>query len=114
MPRPKKAVRNTASQQNPANKRAAAIKDRRNSNKESMHPQAKKTKSLKERSKSATVLDLLKKPSGASLTELAKATAWQNHSVRGFLSGTVKKRMGLTVTSAKADKGERRYKLEQA
>jgi hypothetical protein len=41
-----------------------------------------------------------------------KATGWQAHSVRGFLSGTVSKRMGLNLVSAKRDDGERRYSLK--
>jgi hypothetical protein len=53
-------------------------------------------------SKTATILDLLKRPGGASAKELLKATGWQPHSLRGFPSGTVGKKMGLTVTSTKA------------
>jgi hypothetical protein len=44
------------------------------------------------------VLALLRRDQGASLDELMTATGWQAHSVRGFLSGTVKKKLGLTVT----------------
>lgn len=60
------------------------------------------------------VLQLLRRNNGASLIELQKATGWQAHSVRGFLSGTVKKRMGLSVTSVKPDGGERRYLIGKA
>jgi len=63
-------------------------------------------------SKAAKVLELLKRPDGASSKELMKATGWQAHSVRGFLSGTVSKRMGLNLVSAKSDDGERRYSLK--
>src|SRR5205807_3747930 len=49
--------------------------------------------------KAAKILELLKRPGGATSKELMKATGWQPHSVRGFLSGTVGKKMGLTVTS---------------
>jgi hypothetical protein len=110
MPKANKPARKTASQQKPANTRAAPTKF--SSRRDGTRPSTKETKP-KTRSKSETVLDLLRKPNGASLPELAKATGWQNHSVRGFLSGTVKKRMGLTVTSTRADKAERRYKLER-
>ena len=41
-----------------------------------------------------------------------KATDWLPHSVRGFLSGTVGKKMGLIVTSTKSEEGERTYSLE--
>ena len=60
-------------------------------------------------SKSAAVLRLLRRKRGATIGELQKATGWQAHSVRGFLSGTVKKRMSLPVTSEKGGGGVRRY-----
>jgi hypothetical protein len=42
---------------------------------------------------------------------MMKATGWQTHSVRGFLSGTVKKRFGLKLTSEKTEGKDRRYKI---
>src|SRR5450759_4518745 len=54
-------------------------------------------------SKTATLLELLKRPDGATLQNLMKATGWQAHSVRGFLSGTVGKKMGLDLTSTKGE-----------
>lgn len=63
-------------------------------------------------SKTAQVLDLLKRSGGATLKELMKATGWQAHSVRGFLSGALGKKMGLTVTSTKAVDEERRYSVK--
>jgi hypothetical protein len=68
--------------------------------------------SARQGSKTAQMLDLLKRPGGATSKELMKATGWLPHSVRGFLSGTVSKRMGLTVISAKGDNGERTYSIE--
>ena len=65
----------------------------------------------REGSKTATVLELLKRPDGASAQELLKVTGWQPHSLRGFLSGTVGKKMGLPVTSAKEEDGERHYSV---
>jgi Protein of unknown function (DUF3489) len=73
---------------------------------------AKKAGAARDGSKAATVLDLLKRPDGATLAELMKTTGWQAHSVRGFLSGTVSKKLGLTVTSTKADDGERTYTVK--
>ena len=63
-------------------------------------------------SKTAQVLDLLKKPGGAALTQIMAATNWQAHSVRGFLSGTLRKKMGLTVVSEKGQDGGRVYSIE--
>jgi hypothetical protein len=63
-------------------------------------------------SKTAKVLDLLKGSGGVSGKELMKATGWQPHSVRGFLSGTVGKKMGLTVISTKGEDGERSYSIK--
>jgi hypothetical protein len=61
--------------------------------------------------KRARVLELLKAGEGASLLELMQATSWQRHSVRGFLSGTVKKKLGLSLISTISEQGLRRYKI---
>ena len=61
--------------------------------------------------KSEKIIQLLKRPSGTTIAELQKATGWQAHSVRGFLSGTLKKQMGLNVISEKVEGGERRYRI---
>ena len=72
----------------------------------------KKAGSAPDGSKTAQVLDLLKQPGGVTSRELMKATGWQAHSVRGFLSGTVSKKMGLAVTSTKGEDGECRYTVK--
>lgn len=55
---------------------------------------------------------LLRRGNGASIKEMEAATGWQAHSVRGFMSGTLKKRLGLEVVSVKDEKtGERRYQI---
>ena len=61
--------------------------------------------------KTAKILALLKRPGGASLAQLRKTTGWQAHSVRGFLSGTIKKKMGLRVASSKLEDGQRTYRI---
>jgi hypothetical protein len=66
----------------------------------------------REGSKTARILDLLRRPGGASARELLKATGWQPHSLRGFLSGTVGKKMGLVLTSAKGEDGGRVYSVK--
>jgi len=65
-------------------------------------PQAKTTKTEQ-------CLALLTTPHGATIDELQAATGWQAHSVRGFLAGTVKKKLGLTLDSKKTEDGVRRY-----
>jgi hypothetical protein len=69
-----------------------------------------KPATAREGSKKERVLEMLRQPDGATLVELMAATEWQAHSVRGFLSGTLGKKMGLTVESAKRDK-ERVYSI---
>lgn len=69
-------------------------------------------KGAREGSKTAKVLDLLRRSKGATLKELMKATGWQAHSVRGFLSGAVGKKLGLTVASTKGEDGERTYSVK--
>jgi hypothetical protein len=73
---------------------------------------AKSAEGVREGSKAAKVLDLLKRPGGATLKELMKTTGWQPHSVRGFLSGTIGKKMGLSLTSTKGEGEERTYSLK--
>ncbi|MGA2717152.1 MAG: DUF3489 domain-containing protein [Bryobacteraceae bacterium] len=72
---------------------------------------ATKAKGSREGSKTATVLELLKRKGGVTAKELMTATGWQAHSVRGFISGTVGKKMGLTVESNKGADGERTYSI---
>jgi hypothetical protein len=72
----------------------------------------KKAASTRHGSKTAKFLDLLKRSGGATGKDLMKATGWQAHSVRGFISGVLGKKMGLTVTSTKAEDGERRYSVK--
>ena len=73
---------------------------------------AKKATGARDGSKTAQILDLLKRPGGVTSKELMKVTGWQAHSVRGFLSGTVGKKMGLAVTSTKGEDGERTYSVK--
>ncbi|HEV7442710.1 MAG TPA: DUF3489 domain-containing protein [Steroidobacteraceae bacterium] len=61
-------------------------------------------------SKQDHVLGLLRAPSGATIETITQATGWQAHSVRGFLAGVVRKKLGLTLQSEKSD-GERVYRI---
>ena len=58
------------------------------------------------------LLTLLSQPEGASIEEMMQATKWQQHSVRGFLAGTVKKKLGFPLTSSKSNGDVRRYRIE--
>jgi hypothetical protein len=69
------------------------------------------TPTAREGSKKAAVLELLRRKGGATLAEIAKATDWQNHSIRGFISGTLIKKMGLKVESTKSETGDRTYRI---
>jgi hypothetical protein len=66
----------------------------------------------REGSKTAEILDLLKRSGGATLAEIMKTAGWQAHSVRGFISGTLRKKMGLGVSSTKGEDDERSYSLK--
>jgi hypothetical protein len=63
------------------------------------------------RTKQHTCLELLSRQEGATIEELQAATGWQQHSVRGFLAGAVKRKLGLTLSSEKPDGEPRRYRI---
>jgi len=80
-------------------------------------PKAKKAAKLaeaagpREGSKTAQVVAMLQRKNGATLADIMEATSWQAHSVRGFISGTLSKKMGLTINSTKGENGQRTYSL---
>ena len=62
-------------------------------------------------SKRDLILSMLRRKQGGSLAEMQAASGWQAHSLRGFMSGTVKKLLGLRLQSIKPKDGERRYSI---
>ena len=63
-------------------------------------------------SKQATVTAMLRRPEGVTVDEVAAATGWQRHTVRGLFSGTLKKKLGLTLTSVLEERG-RVYRITE-
>ena len=61
--------------------------------------------------KGATIIELLRRKEGATLADLTRATGWQPHSVRGFLSAQVGKKLGLKLVSTKREDGQRVYQI---
>jgi hypothetical protein len=61
--------------------------------------------------KQATLIAMLRRPEGADLDEIVEATGWQKHTIRGAISGALKKKLGLEVTSTKDGQGRRIYRL---
>jgi hypothetical protein len=70
-----------------------------------------RTKPAKKQTKQQICVALLSRPEGAAIEELQAVTGWQQHSVRGFLAGAVKKKLGLTLLSEKPDGERRRYRI---
>jgi hypothetical protein len=66
------------------------------------------------RTKGLVVLELLRRTNGASLNEIMKATGWQAHSIRGFMSGTLGTKRGLKIISIRRDDGERIYSVDSS
>jgi len=65
----------------------------------------------REHSKQATVVAMLRRPQGATVAQICACTGWQAHTVRGTFAGAFKKKLGLTITSAKPQGGERCYHI---
>lgn len=75
---------------------------------------APKARTPREGTKQATLIAMLRAPDGATIEEIMAATGWQSHTVRGAMSGALKKKLGLEVTSEKVEDRGRVYKLAAA
>src|ERR1700722_8044020 len=67
---------------------------------------------VREGSKKAEVIDLMRRSQGATLAEIMELTGWQSHTVRGFVSGTLIKKLSLSVESFRSDEKERTYRVK--
>ncbi len=65
----------------------------------------------RQNSKQAQVIEMLKRPQGASIEQVMQATEWQSHTVRGFFAGALRKKLGIPITSNKAEGQERVYRI---
>ena len=74
---------------------------------------ASKPVAIRAGTKQAQIITLLQRPEGAAISELVAETGWQAHSVRGVISGALKKKLGLPVTSGKVEGRGTVYKLDQ-
>jgi hypothetical protein len=75
-------------------------------------PEPEPQSELKRPSKQDVVIAMLRLPEGATIDEVASVTGWQRHTVRGVFSGTLKKKLGLTLASAKEERG-RVYRIAE-
>ncbi len=111
------AKSNASSRRTDSSTAAAAKKARRSVVSKAEQVAASKTMvkaddpKLERVTKQERMLTLLSQAGGASIEEMMQATDWQQHSVRGFLAGMVKKKLGFSLTSSKLDDGVRRYRI---
>jgi Protein of unknown function (DUF3489) len=68
-------------------------------------PRSVSQPSTRRESKKAHIIAMLRAPGGATIEAMARAAKWQPHSVRGFLAGVVRKKLGLTLVSADGENG---------
>ena len=95
-----------------AKTKAESKKDAKSGKKAAKPARAKGASTPRAESKGAKILELIGRPKGATLAEIMKATSWQAHSVRGFLS-TAAKKHGLKIESTKTDAGDRVYHIRK-
>ena len=73
-----------------------------------------KLASIRQGTKQALLIKMLQRPAGASISEIVEATSWQAHTARGAISGSLKKKLGLPITSGKHPERGTVYKLDAA
>jgi hypothetical protein len=93
-------------------KAKASLKKEAKAAKKAKSAPAKKASAPRAESKGAKILELIGRPKGATPAEIVKATNWQKHSIRGFLS-TAAKKHNLKTESAKTEAGDRVYQIKK-
>ena len=84
---------------------------RRLTRKSRRQPPAAKERKTREGTKQALLIEMLKRPKGATIDEIVTATGWQSHTVRGAMAGALKKKLGLTIASEKVETRGRVYRI---
>lgn len=74
-------------------------------------PKPKAISTPRKGTKQALLVEMLRRSEGVTIGQIVEATGWRRHTVRGAISGAVKKKLGLTVTSEKTEDGERVYRI---
>ncbi len=105
--------RNATKSTSPAQSKAAATRPPKTHSRAKPAADRQSSKTTAQASKAGTVLAALRTAAGATLPELMALTGWQAHSVRGFLSGTVRRKLGLDLSSEASPEG-RRYRVAGA
>jgi hypothetical protein len=73
--------------------------------------EAPKERKVREGTKQALLIEMLKRPSGATIDEIVTATGWQSRTIRGAMAGALKKKLGLTIASEKDETRGRVYRI---
>jgi hypothetical protein len=111
-PSKKGATQNKVAPKAKKGSKAAKPKKEAKAGKKANPAHAKEASAPRAESKGAKILELIGRPKGASLAEIVKATDWQKHSIRGFLS-TAAKKHGLKIESTKTEAGDRVYQVKK-
>ena len=93
---------------------------RENERSEVSQGEAERARSTRQNSKQALVIEMLKRPEGATIAQISEATGWQHHTIRGTFAGALKKKLGLTIVSEKIEgpagtpgAGQRLYRIAE-